>query len=54
MLFGRRNKNPITIQTQPVDKWVYTTCGYCSTGCSMEIGIDKAGRGVSARGKDII
>ncbi len=50
MLFGRRKKNPITIDTRPVDKWVYTTCGYCSTGCSMEIGVDKVGKAVSARG----
>ena len=31
------------------DKWVKTTCGYCSVGCGMLIGI-KDGRAVSARG----
>ena len=31
------------------DKWVATTCGYCSVGCGMFIGV-KAGRAVSVRG----
>jgi anaerobic selenocysteine-containing dehydrogenase len=31
------------------DKWVSTTCGYCSVGCGMFIGV-KAGRAVSVRG----
>src|SRR3954447_24978721 len=30
------------------DKWVPTTCGYCSVGCGMEIGV-KNGRPVSSR-----
>jgi assimilatory nitrate reductase catalytic subunit len=50
MLFGRSNKNPITIAQKPVDKWVYATCGYCSTGCSLEVGVDAQGKGVSVRG----
>ncbi len=50
MLFGRAEKNPIVLRTKPVEKWVYTTCGYCSTGCSLELGIDKDGKAVSARG----
>ncbi len=50
MLFGRSHKNPITIAEKPVDKWVYATCGYCSTGCSLEVGVDAQGRGVSVRG----
>lgn len=50
MLFGRKHKNPITIATKPVDKWVYTTCGYCSTGCSMEVGVDQTGKAVTTRG----
>ena len=49
MLFGRKHKNPITIATKPVEKWVYTTCGYCSTGCSMEVGVSKEGKAVSVR-----
>jgi anaerobic selenocysteine-containing dehydrogenase len=31
------------------DKWVATTCGYCSVGCGMFIGV-KDGRAVSVRG----
>jgi anaerobic selenocysteine-containing dehydrogenase len=31
------------------DKWVSTTCGYCSVGCGMFIGV-KDGRAVSVRG----
>jgi anaerobic selenocysteine-containing dehydrogenase len=31
------------------DRWVRTTCGYCSVGCGMFIGV-KAGRAVSVRG----
>lgn len=52
MLFGRNKKNPIKLPAiaQNVEKWVYTTCGYCSTGCSIEVGVDKEGRGVTSRG----
>ena len=31
------------------DRWVPTTCGYCSVGCGMFIGV-KDGRAVSVRG----
>jgi assimilatory nitrate reductase catalytic subunit len=31
------------------DKWVSTTCGYCSVGCGMFIGV-KDGKAVSVRG----
>jgi assimilatory nitrate reductase catalytic subunit len=50
MLFGRGRKNPIKIHAKPVDKWVYTTCGYCSTGCSIEVGLDRNGAAITARG----
>ncbi len=52
MLFGRNKKNPIKLPAiaQNVEKWVYTTCGYCSTGCSIEVGVDNEGRGVTSRG----
>jgi assimilatory nitrate reductase catalytic subunit len=33
------------------DKWVSTTCGYCSVGCGMYIGV-KDGRAVSVRGNE--
>ena len=50
MLFGRHTKNPIRIPVKPVAKWAYTTCGYCSTGCSIEVGLDAHGHAVTARG----
>ena len=34
---------------QASDRWVSTTCGYCSVGCGMFIGV-KDGRAVSVRG----
>jgi anaerobic selenocysteine-containing dehydrogenase len=50
MLFGRAKKNAIKIADKGVVDWKYTTCGYCSTGCSIEVGLDKDGKAVSSRG----
>ena len=50
MLFGRNNKNPIKIADKGVKAWTYTTCGYCSTGCSIEVGLNADGAPVSSRG----
>ena len=50
MLFGRNKKNPIKIADKGVVEWKYATCGYCSTGCSIEVGLNKQGRPVSSRG----
>jgi assimilatory nitrate reductase catalytic subunit len=50
MLFGRKDKNPIRIADKKVKDWKYTTCGYCSTGCSIEIGLDEDGKAVATRG----
>jgi assimilatory nitrate reductase catalytic subunit len=50
MLFGRNKKNPIKLHDKGVTEWKYTTCGYCSTGCSIEVGLNKDGKAVSARG----
>ena len=50
MLFGRKHKNPITIADKGAVEWKYTTCGYCSTGCSIEVGLDRSGRAVASRG----
>ncbi len=44
--------DPVTgyVSAQRVpDRWVATTCGYCSVGCGMFIGV-KDGRAVSVRG----
>jgi assimilatory nitrate reductase catalytic subunit len=50
MLFGRKKKNPIKIADKNVREWKYTTCGYCSTGCSMEVGLNPEGKPVATRG----
>ena len=50
MLFGRRKKNPIKLPDKKVVDWKYATCGYCSTGCSIEVGLDKTGKAVTTRG----
>ena len=43
MLFGRRKKNPIILRDKGVVEWKYATCGYCSTGCALEVGLDVNG-----------
>ena len=50
MLLGRKHKNPIKIADKQVVEWKYTTCGYCSTGCSIEVGLDRRGEAVASRG----
>ena len=50
MLFGRTKKNPIKIADKEVKEWKYATCGYCSTGCSIEVGLNAEGKPVSSRG----
>ncbi len=50
MLFGRTQKNPIKIVDKGIVEWKYATCGYCSTGCAMEVGLNKEGKPVSSRG----
>jgi len=50
MLFGRKQKNPIKIVDKGIVEWKYATCGYCSTGCAIEVGLNKDGKPVSSRG----
>ena len=50
VLFGRKRKNPIKIADKGVVEWKYATCGYCSTGCSIEVGLNGAGAPVASRG----
>ena len=50
MLFGRKRRNPIKIADKGVVEWRYATCGYCSTGCALEIGINANGAPVATRG----
>lgn len=50
MLFGRKNRKPIVIPEKKVKEWKYSVCNYCSTGCSIEIGLDEQGKVVTSRG----
>jgi len=50
MLFGRKKRKPITIPSKQVKEWKYTTCNYCSTGCSIEIGLSDDKKIVTTRG----
>jgi len=50
MLFGRKKKNPIKITDKGVREWRYATCGYCSTGCSIEVGLNAGNEPVASRG----
>ncbi len=50
MLFGRGKKNPIKLPGKAVVEWKYAACGYCSTGCSIEVGLNAEGRPVASRG----
>lgn len=50
MLFGRKTRKPIEIPTKKVSEWKYTTCNYCSTGCSIEIGLNDEQKIVTTRG----
>ena len=50
MLFGRYKKNPIKIADKAVTDWTYSTCGYCSTGCAIEVGKNAEGEVVASRG----
>src|SRR5205085_3211468 len=40
-----------TSAQRAADRWVATTCGYCSVGCGMEIGV-REGKAVAVRGWD--
>ena len=50
MLFGRTQKKPIQIADKGVVEWKYAACGYCSTGCSIEVGLNADGKPVASRG----
>lgn len=51
MLLRENGSQSGVIPRKKIDRWVYTTCGYCSTGCGIEVGV-KDGRAVSVRGTD--
>jgi ferredoxin-nitrate reductase len=50
IFFKRKAQNPIRIADKKVHEWKYTTYGYCSTGCSIDVGLDKDGKAVASRG----
>ncbi len=50
MLFGRTKKNPVVLPEKKVERWETVTCGYCSTGCSIDVGLDAEGNAISCRG----
>ncbi|MDZ4797284.1 MAG: nitrate reductase [Bryobacteraceae bacterium] len=46
--YGRSDETGYTSAKRIADKWVRTTCGYCSVGCGIELGV-KDGRAVATR-----
>ena len=50
MIFGRKKRKPISIPAKPVKEWKYATCNYCSTGCSIELGVNDEGKIITSRG----
>ncbi len=51
MLLSRKNRKPIKIADKQVKEWKYAVCGYCSTGCTLEVGLNAEGKPVASRGK---
>ncbi len=49
-VYGRDELTGFTAKNRIPEQWVTTTCGYCSVGCGMEIGV-KGGRAVAVRGQ---
>lgn len=49
--YDRSTLTGFTSRNRIPERWVATTCGYCSVGCGMEIGVT-AGRAVAVRGID--
>ena len=46
--FGRSESTGYTSSRRIPERWTPTTCGYCSVGCGIEIGV-KGGRAVASR-----
>lgn len=46
--YGKSRETGYTSTRRLADKWVSTTCGYCSVGCGIEIGV-RDGRAVATR-----
>jgi assimilatory nitrate reductase catalytic subunit len=46
--YSRSDETGYTSSKKIADKWVPTTCGYCSVGCGIEVGV-KNGKAVATR-----
>ncbi len=46
--YSRSDATGYTSARKIPEKWVATTCGYCSVGCGIEVGV-KDGKAVAAR-----
>ena len=49
--YGRDPSHGYVAAAKIPDRWVDTTCGYCSVGCGMQIGV-RDGKAVAVRGND--
>ena len=53
--FAFKNKKdqiiPAGAKEATIDKWIYSTCGYCSVGCGMKIGLNN-GKVKTVKGND--
>ena len=49
--YGRDPDYGFTSAAKIPERWVPTTCGYCSVGCGMQIGV-RGGEAVSVRGNE--
>ncbi len=49
--YGHDAQYGYVAESRVADRWVPTTCGYCSVGCGMLVGV-KDGRAVAARGDE--
>ena len=49
--YGRDPRFGHTAAAKIPDRWVATTCGYCSVGCGMHIGV-RGGKAVAVRGNE--
>ena len=49
--YGRDPSYGFTSAAKIPERWVPTTCGYCSVGCGMHIGV-RGGKAVSVRGNE--
>lgn len=49
--FGNDAEYGYTAESRVPERWVKTTCGYCSVGCGMKIGV-KDGEAVTVRGDE--